>query len=295
MSTSSVVVEPAKKRGLPWWAWSLIAGAVVVLLAVVAFVALMVIGFSAYVSHSIAETSPDQAFLEGAPQQPRAVSPLPCPDQCFDLDDANAVAVSGADLSILAIEDEIHGVGAFEPASVGDIAPAVGEDWLSVGGDGQCAFVIANAPYIPLGSDGTSLDPIMWLQTWETDSEMMDVAARTFSTTEGASAFMLDVHERVPQCAWQDLAIPSAGGLDSTLVEITAQAAIDVPDDVAAVGWVREGTPGPRWRSYVWDLQRGNLVVQVRVLTDGRILEQDVADFAELVAGRLGELAPSTQ
>ena len=295
MSKSIVVVEPAKKRGLPWWAWSLIAGAVVVLLAVVAFVTIMVMGFSAYVSHSIAETSPDQAFLEGEAQQPRAVSPLPCPDQCFDLDDANAVAVSVDDLSVLAIEDEIHGVGAFEPASVGDIAPAVGEDWLSVGGDAQCAFVIANAPYIPLGSDGTSLDPIMWLQTWETDSEVMDIAARTFATTEEASAFMLDIHERVPRCAWQDLAIPSAGVLDSTLVEITAQAAIDVPDSVAAVGWVREGTPGPRWRSYVWDLQSGNLVVQVRVLTDGRVLEQDVADFAELVAGRLGDLVPSTQ
>jgi hypothetical protein len=44
----------------------------------------------------------------------------------------------------------------------------------------------------------------------------------------------------------------------------------------------------------VWDLQRGNLVVQVRVLTDGRVLEQDVAEFAELVAARLGDLQPST-
>ena len=62
------------------------------------------------------------------------------------------------------------------------------------------------------------------------------------------------------------------------------------PDDIAAVGWVREGSPGPRWRSYVWDLQRGNLVVQVRVLTDGRILERDVAGFTELLAERMGNL-----
>jgi hypothetical protein len=44
----------------------------------------------------------------------------------------------------------------------------------------------------------------------------------------------------------------------------------------------------------VWDLQRGNLVVRVRMLTDGRILEQDAATFVELVAARLGELQPST-
>jgi hypothetical protein len=44
----------------------------------------------------------------------------------------------------------------------------------------------------------------------------------------------------------------------------------------------------------VWDLQRGNLVVQVRVLTDGSVLEENVATFTELVAARLGELQPST-
>jgi hypothetical protein len=57
---------------------------------------------------------------------------------------------------------------------------------------------------------------------------------------------------------------------------------------------VREGSPGVRWRSYVWNLQRGNLVVQVRVLTDGRVLDQDVAVFAELQADRLSKLRPST-
>jgi hypothetical protein len=105
---------------------------------------------------------------------------------------------------------------------------------------------------------------------------------------------MRDLHERVAACPWQDLDTPTAGGLDSSLVQVTSQAAIDVPSEVAAVGWVREGSPGPRWRSYVWDLQRGNLVVQVRVLTDGRILEQQVATFAELLAERLGHLEAAT-
>jgi hypothetical protein len=123
---------------------------------------------------------------------------------------------------------------------------------------------------------------------------MMDIAARTFPTTEDASAFMRDLYKRVAACPWQDLKTPAAGGLDTSLVQITAQAAIDVPNEVAAVGWVREGSPGPRWRSYVWDLQRGNLVVQVRVLTDGRILEQHVATFAELIAERLGDLQVPT-
>jgi hypothetical protein len=105
---------------------------------------------------------------------------------------------------------------------------------------------------------------------------------------------MSDIHQRVAACPWQDLNVPAAGGLDTSLVQITAQAAIDVPSEVAAVGWVREGSPGPRWRSYVWELQRGNLVVQVRVLTDGRIVEEQVVTYAEFIAERLGSLQTAT-
>lgn len=295
MSEPLVAENPPAKRGLPWWGWSLIAGSGVVVLAVVGFIVLTVIGFASYVTHSLQETSPDQPFIEGPPQQPIALLPLQCPEECLDLDDATDLAVSVADLSALSIEDEIHGVSAFEPVTVAEVAPEVGASWLDVGGDEQCSFMLSNAPYFAVGSDSTSADQILWVQTWETDTEMTDIAAREFPTTDDATAFMRDLHSRVAACPWQDLTIPSAGGLDTTLVQITAQAAIDVPQDVAAVGWVREGTPGPRWRSYVWDLQRGNLVVQVRVLTDGRILEQDVATHAELIAGRLGELPTSTQ
>lgn len=202
--------------------------------------------------------------------------------------------MSADDVALLSIEDELHGVGDLESGTVAEVAPAVGEQWLGVGGDAECSFVPTNAPYFPVGPDSTSADPISWVQVWQTDDEVMDISSREFPTTEDASAFMHDLHTRVAACPWPDLEVPSAGGLDTSLVQITAQAGIDVPNEVAAVGWVREGTPGPRWRSYVWDLQRGNLVVQVRVLTDGRVLEQDVATFVELVAARLGDLQPST-
>lgn len=185
-------------------------------------------------------------------------------------------------------------VGEFDPATVASVAPKVGEQWQDVGGDEECAFLPGNAPYFAVGSDAASEDPIVWVQTWQTGDETMDIAARVFATSEEASTFMRDLHARVAVCPWQDLDVPTAGGLNTTLIQITPQAAIDVPDEVAAVGWVREGAQGARWRSYVWDLQRGNLVVQVRVLTDGRILEQDVAAFAELQADRLSKLQPST-
>lgn len=288
MSASIMEPRPAKKRGLPWWGWSLIA------LASVTILALPVLGVWAYIGHSLAETSPDQPFIEGPEQDPEAKEPLECPEQCFGVDAAASVAVSADDMSALSIADESHGVGAFESATVASVAPDAREQWLALGGDEECSFLPANAPYFASGSDSASEDPISWVQTWETGSEMMDIAARAFATTDEASAFMHDLHERVSSCPWQDLKTPAASGLDSTLVQVTPQAAIDVPSDVAAVGWVREGSPGPRWRSYVWDLQRGNLVVQVRVLTDGRILEEDVAEFAELAAKRLNGIEPAT-
>ncbi|MDH6180363.1 hypothetical protein M2152_000545 [Microbacteriaceae bacterium SG_E_30_P1] len=290
MSAAFPSPKPARQRGMRWWSWALIAAGV---LAVIGILCLPVLGFFAYVNHSIRETSPDQPFLDGPAQDPDARSPLPCVEPCFGLDDAATLAVSAGDVSSLSIADELYGAGELDASTVADDAPAGGEQWLAVGGDAECAFVTASAPYISVGPDSTSQDPISWVQAWQTGDEVVDIAARVFPATESATAFMHDLHDRVIACPWQDLDIRAPGSIDTSLVQITSQAAIAVPDEVAAVGWVREGSPGARWRSYVWDLQRGNLVVQVRVLTDGRILERDVATFAELIADRLSQLEPT--
>ncbi len=285
---SESIPEPAKRRGLPWWGWALIA-----LVGVIA-VLLPVLGMFAYVGHSLRETSPDQPFIDGPAQQPDAKVPLVCPQRCFELEAAVLMAVSVEDVSQLSIKDERHGVEAFEQSTVSAVTTGAGEQWLALGGDAECSFLPSNAPYFAAGPGSDSEDPISWVQTWQTGDEVMDISARAFPTTEEAGAFMRDLHKRVADCPWQDMNTPAAGGLDTTLVQISSQAAIVVPHEVAAVGWVREGSPGPRWRSYVWDLQRGNLVVQVRVLTDGRILEQQVATFAELLGERLGSLETTT-
>lgn len=278
---------PITRRGLPWWAWTLIA------LSVAAVLSLPVLGIFAYVGHSLAETSPDQPLIDGPAQDPEARAPLACLEACFDVDAADGMAVSAEEVSPLGIEDELYGVGAFDTSTVAAAARKAGAQWLASGGDEACSFLPANAPFLTVGPGSDATDPISWVQTWETGDELIDISARAFPSSEEAGAFLRDLHERVAACPWQDLEGPAAGGPDTTLVQISPQAAIDVPQDVAAVGWVREGSAGPRWRSYVWDLQRGNLVVQVRVLTDGRIPESQVATFAELQAQRLSELETS--
>ena len=147
------------RRGSRWWAWVLIAGATVVGIAV------PVLGLAVYVSHSLAETSPDQPLMEGEKQRPTASTPLVCPPQCFGLDAADQLAVTTADLSPLPITDEQFGVGEIEPSTVAEAAPEVGEPWVDVGGDPTCSFLIANAPYLPDGEGATATDPIGWVQT----------------------------------------------------------------------------------------------------------------------------------
>jgi hypothetical protein len=180
LSLSEIPVEPspAKRRGLRWWVWALIALAVVVALSV------PVLGTFAYIGHSLSETSPDQPFIDGSPQQPDAKTPLTCPQWCFELDAAARMEISAEDVAQLSIQDERYGVGALEPSTVEAVAPAAGEQWLALGGDEECAFLPANAPYFVAGPGSTSADPISWVQTWETDEEVVDIAARAFSTTE---------------------------------------------------------------------------------------------------------------
>ena len=74
-----------------------------------------------------------------------------CPELCFDVDAAALLAVSAEDVSKLSIKDELYSVGEFEPSTVAEVAPRVGEQWLAVGGDEECAFIIANAPYFAAG------------------------------------------------------------------------------------------------------------------------------------------------
>jgi len=251
---------------------------------------LFVAGFLAYVRHSLAETSPDQPFLSGAPQNPDALRPLVCGEPCFGVDTAYGMAVTRGDISMLAVTDLVNDVGESAPRAVAETDPGAVAGWIDMGGTSECAFIPSSAPYIAAEPDASSRDMLVWMQTWTAGNEVMDLSARVFTTSEDASAFMHDVHARVAGCPWVNTNIPTQAGLDTVLVQVTAQAAIDVPDEVAAVGWVREGQPGDAWRSYVWDLQRGNLVVQARVITDGRVTEPQVAEFSEGLAQRLTSL-----
>ncbi|MBO9627608.1 MAG: hypothetical protein J7484_14705 [Microbacterium sp.] len=282
------------RRGLAWWGWLLIGLGAAAVLAVIAYIALIGIGLSAYVNHSIAETSPDQPFLIGDPQDPVATAPLSCPSGCFDTTAFDEMAVDAADVAPLGPLEETDAPGSIDPGTVAQLVELTAETWTKQGGDAECAFVPSNAPYIAARTapDADSTDPLVWVQVWRSEAEVLDISGRVFPSSDNAEGYLQDLHERVAACPWQDMeGVPAPGG-DTSLVQITAQAAIPVPDDVAAVGWTREGTPGARWRAYVWDLQRGNVVLRVRVLTDGRILEQQVADFAATMAARLAAVEP---
>lgn len=67
MTEATSTSVPTKRRRLPWWAWTLIALGVVVILIIPV---MSIVGLFAYVRHSVNGTSPDQPFISGPAQQP---------------------------------------------------------------------------------------------------------------------------------------------------------------------------------------------------------------------------------
>ena len=71
--------------------------------------------------------------------------------------------------------------------------------------------------------------------------------------------------------------------------DVSLAPALDLPETVAAAGWVEES---PFGRYYVWDLQRANIVVRTTVFTDGLITQEQADTFNETLATTLGLLKP---
>ena len=69
--------------------------------------------------------------------------------------------------------------------------------------------------------------------------------------------------------------------------------AIEVPDSVAAVGWIQKTQYNERF--YVIDVQRGNLVVRTTGYSTGGFSEVEFRDLVEQQADLLAELeAPAS-
>ena len=276
----------SKKRRRTWWIWVIpVAGVIVLGLLISAGVA----EFNALANRR----PPATALATGAPGKPTAVTPLECPGSCFTAAANKGLIPNYPVLTALGLSDDIYPPGTYDPTTAGEIYRASLAGWRANDGTPDvCFFAPANSPSNASIADGQDqlTDPITFVGTWGVKGKpsFVDVSSHLFPDTASATAYLGQLTTSIQSCHRIEV------GPDNNREVVTLQpaAALTVPDSEAAVGWVRLGTGAERSRAYVMDIQRGNLVARVRVVTDGSISEAKFRSFAATFAQTILGLLP---
>lgn len=255
------------------------------------------VGLAAVVAVSLASAvgTPRQPLLPGEPGPSEARDPVACPDVCFGPDDVGATIAGESGLARLGLTDDTATWGTHDPVTAGELYATALADWERFDGAPEsCFFTPFNSP---VGSsaesdESSSDDPVHFTRTSVDPAQrsLLDQSVRIFDDSASASAHLDRLAANIADC--ESVAFGPAD--DRYAAEVSPAPAFDVPDRVAAAGWARTGVPGLRWRVYVVDLQLANLVVRLRLFTDGAIREEDFRDFVEGTAVTLGGLEPAT-
>jgi PknH-like extracellular domain len=238
-------------------------------------------------------SAPDQPLVPGAPAQPIAAEPLRCPEACFTEESIpDTVAVEGT-FAELGTPDNAEPYGSYEPSTTGELYRRDTASWSESGGHPDaCFFMPTSAPYASsvLSTDARSPDPIFWTGTHldAAGIDSVDQSVRLFQDSDSAEAYLADIAAQINECT--SVQFESANSRYTATVD--AASALGTPVSVASAGWIRTGEPGERWRAYSFDLQRGNLVVRTRLLTDGTIRETDFRRFVQFYAAQLAAIEP---
>ncbi|NYF11268.1 hypothetical protein HDC94_002424 [Leifsonia sp. AK011] len=215
-----------------------------------------------------------QPLVQGTASASEAESPIVCPDECYDSQSVRLLTMGDADFRKLGVAELAEVPPNFTPITVGSVYDRENEDWTSSeGSPDNCFFFQASAAYgsvmdAALSSDD---DEVYYLGTHTGDrAAFADQSVRLFDSTEAASAYLAELQETIDGCSRVEIGPRD----DRFTAAITPAPALDVPETIAAVGWVHTADPGTRWRAYVFDLQAANAVVRIRLVTDGAISEK---------------------
>lgn len=293
--TFPAVPPPPPRR--PWLIPVILLGslAAVALIAVVAFIAIQLATSVSRIPSSEPDSAPDSApvgelddLLEGDPGSPIAVDPLDCV-ACFGIHEARTLTLPDeayAEVGLPKSDGEVYEITA------GDDQIDQTKWWKADGGSPDtCYFAYSTSPlFFAPGAPGDPAaedDPVYYPE-WHYDTSdyyYFSEGIRVFDDTDTASAYLAQLESAIAGCP--DYSFSESGW--STV--LTAAPAIDLPDSVAAYGWAESGGLN---RYYGIDLQRGNLVVRLSLLSDpGGPTEAEFRQLAEAYAVLLAELEPS--
>ena len=273
---------PAPRRR--WLPWVIIGGVLVVLVALAMLV-------SVAVGIVQSRLAPDQPLLTGEQASGIAAQPLECSGSCFDSEDIPSTQIGLEDVAEFGIDATPFPWGTYDSITAGALKRQSLANWTgSDSGPDSCFFVPTNAP-LSFSDNEESEDLIDWTGTLANaeKSNALDQSVRFFADSTTASEYLVELRSHVEDCD----SVSTGSGRNFYSADVSPAPELDLPDSVTGIGWIRTGDPGLRWRSYVVDLQRGNLVVRTRLLTDGSIREAEFRQLVEDLAVQLEEIEPN--
>lgn len=260
-------------------------------LVVVALVVVLVTSIMGLVANRLGLNAPDQPLTTGSPPNPHAAAPLACPPECFDELSIEAAVLRDQTLEHFGFSRHDYPWGTYDPTSAGSQYRALAADWAgSERYPDECVFVVGSTPAAIVldETDKDSADTVEWTGS-HADADVattLDQSLRIFPDTASATAYLETLEAQIDDCEY----IYSGDGHSAA---VTPAPALSLHKSCAAVGWVRTGKPGDRWRAYVFDIQRANLVVRIRVLTDGSMTETKFRSLVENYGIQLAALQPT--
>jgi hypothetical protein len=280
---------PPVRRRRRWIPFAIVGG-------ILLFVAIVVGGIFAVrsiVVNGLNSSQFNQPLVTGAPQVATAKSAMECDGACFTTADIEATVLSESTLDDFGITKHDYPWGTYDPTTPDALYRNTMADWkANSGSPDSCIFALGNSPaVIDVESDKGVSDDIEFTGTHASDdvSTIVDQSVRLFPDTVSATAYLTKLASQIDSCS----VISIGEGKNFSSAEITPAPQLDVWGDMAAVGWVRTGDFGPRWRAYVFDIQRGNLVVRTRMITDGSYYESEFRDFVFLYTFQLEKVTPT--
>jgi hypothetical protein len=263
-------------------------------LVVVSLVVVSILGLVSLVTGALSASGPDQPLVEGESGSPVATSPLDCPQACFSSDSIDATLPGESAFAALGVADNTFPNGTYEPVAAGELHRRDATSWKSYDGTPDaCFFAPTSAPYASsLDTPAEESPDAVYFTGTHEDTDLLnslDQAVRVFADSASAESYLADLARNIGDCEVIEIGPPN----DRYSAEIFPAPALDLPETIAGVGWIRVGDPGIRWRAYTFDLQRGNLVIRTRLLTDGSITEQEFRSFVEEYSEQVAALEPA--
>ncbi|NYF10458.1 hypothetical protein HDC94_001614 [Leifsonia sp. AK011] len=232
----------------------------------------------------------DLPLVPGEPGPSTAVAPLECPEQCFTSAALDRILLDSSTYRTLGVGSEgEYTDDEYATTTADQEFLELASYWKDeASSPDQCFFATLWSPISDtVDSRPESPDDLVRYHTaWYSESEYSTLthSTRLFTTTAGATGHMTALRDHVGTCTSYAL------GGDEAYWEatVTPMPAVDLPDSIAAVGWVEQESYGSR--VYVADLQRGNLVVRVNLYTEQEISEEAFRDYLVAASEHLAKI-----